>query len=59
MRKPQTTYQHDPLVTPFRWSGDERQFAVRLGLLIDELYRKIGVLETRVKELEDETDASV
>jgi hypothetical protein len=59
MRKPQMTYQHEPLVTPFRWSGDERQFAVRLGLLIDELYRKIGVLETRVKELEGKTDASV
>lgn len=59
MRKPQMTYQHEPLVTPFRWSGDERQFAVRLGLLIDELYHKIGVLETRVKELEGKTDASV
>lgn len=59
MRKPQMTYQHEPLVTPFRWSGDERQFAVRLGLLIDELYRKIGVLETRIKELEGKTDASV
>lgn len=59
MKKPQMTYQHEPLVTPFRWSGDERQFAVRLGLLIDELYRKIGVLETRVKELEGKTDASV
>lgn len=59
MRKPQMTYQHEPLVTPFRWSGDERQFAVRLGLLIDELYRKIGALETRVKELEGKTDASV
>lgn len=59
MRKPQMTYQHEPLVAPFRWSGDERQFAVRLGLLIDELYRKIGVLETRVKELEGKTDASV
>lgn len=59
MRKPQMTYQHEPLVIPFRWSGDERQFAVRLGLLIDELYRKIGVLETRVKELEGKTDASV
>ena len=53
-RKPQMMYQHEPLVTPFRWTGDERQFAIRLGYLLDDLYKKIGVLETRVKELEGE-----
>lgn len=58
-RKPQRLYQHEPLVIPFRWTGDERQFAVRLGYLLDELYNKIGALEKRVKELEGKTDASV
>lgn len=53
-RKPQMMYQHEPLVAPFRWTGDERQFAIRLGYLLDDLYKKIGVLETRVKELEGE-----
>lgn len=51
-RKLQRTYQHEPLVTPFRWTGDERQFVIRLGHLLDELYQKIGALEQRVKELE-------
>lgn len=58
-RKPQMMYQHEPLVTPFRWTGDERQFVIRLGHLLDDLYQKIGVLETRVKELEGKKDASV
>lgn len=58
-RKPQRLYQHEPLVTPFRWTGDERQFVIRLGHLLDELYNKIGALEKRVKELEGKTDASV
>ena len=53
-RKPQMMYQHEPLVVPFRWTGDERQFAIRLGYLLDDLYKKIGVLETRVKEREGE-----
>lgn len=51
-RKPQKVYQHEPLVTPFRWTGDERQFAIRLGHLLDDLYQKIGTLEQRIKELE-------
>lgn len=59
MRKPHTVYQHEPLITPIRWTGDERQFAIRLGLLLDELYRKIGTLEQRVKELEGNKNDSV
>lgn len=58
-RKPQRVYQHEPLVTPFLWSGDERQFALRAGQLIDALYQRIGALETRLKELEGNKDASI
>lgn len=58
-RKPQFVYQHEPLVTPFRWTGDERQFALKAGQLIDALYQRIGTLEQRVKELEGNKDASV
>lgn len=57
-RKTQTAYQHEPVVTPIRWTGDERMFALRVGDLIDELYRKIGTLEKRVKELEGVKDVS-
>jgi hypothetical protein len=58
-RKPQRVYQHEPLITPYRWSGEERQFALRAGQLIDALYNKIGSLESRIKELEGKKDASV
>lgn len=58
-RKPQRVYQHEPLITPYRWSGEERQFALRAGQLIDALYNKIGSLESRIKELEGNKDASV
>jgi hypothetical protein len=52
-------YQHEPLITPYKWSGEERQFALRAGQLIDALYNKIGSLESRIKELEGNKDASV
>lgn len=58
-RKPQFVYQHEPLVTPFRWTGDERQFALKAGQLIGALYQRIGTLEQRVKELEGKQNASV
>ena len=43
-RKPQMVYQHEPLVTPEKWSGDERQFSVRLTEILDDLYAKYGQL---------------
>ena len=43
-RKPQRVYQHEPLVTPERWSGDERQFSIRLTEILDDLYAKYGQL---------------
>lgn len=58
-RKPQRVYQHEPLIPPYKWSGEERQFALRAGQLIDALYNKIGSLESRIKELEGNKDASV
>ena len=45
-------YQHEPLILPENWEGDAERFGVRLKRLIDELYRKTGELERRVKELE-------
>lgn len=58
-RKPQSVYQHEPLVIPYKWNGEERQFGIKLDRLLDELYRKIGALEQRVKELEGSNNASV
>lgn len=44
-RKPQRVYQHEPLVTPQRWSGEERQFSIRLTAILDDLYAKYGALK--------------
>ena len=58
-RKPQQVYQHEPLVTPRNWNGDEQQFAIRLEAIIDDLYGKLGRMQQRVKELEGKENAQV
>lgn len=54
-----TVYQHEPLITPPQWRGDELQFAIRLTQLVDDLYQKYGALKEennqlkkRIEELE-------
>lgn len=37
-----TSYQHEPLVTPAGWTGEERRFAIRLKQILDDLYRRSG-----------------
>lgn len=39
-RKPQSVYQYEPLVTPSSWKGEERQFAIRLTQLLDQLFAR-------------------
>ena len=58
-RKPQRVYQHEPLVAPFRWTGDERQLVIRLSQILDDVYQKYGALEARVKELEGKGNAQI
>lgn len=58
-RKPQRVYQHEPVVAPAQWKGDERQFALQVEQLFDSLYQKIGTLESRVKALEGSENAQV
>ena len=55
-RSTQTSYQHEPLVTPSNWQGDERRFSIRLSQLLDELYNKVGRADTRLKAIENEPD---
>ena len=43
-RRTQTQYQYEPLVTPESWQGEERRFAIRLGMILDALHQRIGYL---------------
>lgn len=38
------TYQYEPLITPSEWSGEERNFSIRLTQILDNLHAKIGAL---------------
>lgn len=58
-RKPQSVYQYEPLITPSRWTGEERQLVQRLTQIVDDLYGKVGKLQARLKELEDNKNASI
>ena len=44
--------QYEPLITPEKWTGDERRFALRLTQLMDEVFVRISSLQKRVTELE-------
>lgn len=37
-----TQYQYEPLVTPESWQGEERRFALRLGMILDALHQRVG-----------------
>lgn len=47
------TYQYEPLITPSEWSGEERNFSIRLTQILDNLHAKIGALtgKATVREL--------
>lgn len=38
-------HQHEPVVAPKRWIGDEQRFVQRVEKLFDDLYSKIGRIE--------------
>ena len=59
-RKRHSQYQYEPLVTPEKWTGEERGFAVRLTQILDELYAKFsGQKETaRAEKAEMENSIS-
>ena len=44
---------YEPLMTPEKWTGDEKRFAIRLDQLMDELFVKIAALNRRVSALEN------
>ena len=55
----QPTGQHEPLLTPPRWQGEERRFAIRLQQLLEELFQTQRALIRRVSALEEEHNAQI
>ncbi|MBR5545365.1 MAG: hypothetical protein IKU70_00060 [Clostridia bacterium] len=51
-RKSAFAAQYEPLVTPEKWTGDEKRFALRLTQLLDELHARHAALQKRVAALE-------
>lgn len=51
-RKTAAAAQYEPLVTPEKWSGDERRFALRLTQLMDELHARQAAMHKRIAALE-------
>lgn len=46
--------QYEPLVTPQKWTEDEKRFAHRLTQLMDEVFAKLSALNRRIAALENE-----
>lgn len=51
-RRQASICQYEPLMTPEKWSGDEKRFALRLTQLMDELFEKQSALQRRIAALE-------
>ena len=45
--------QYEPLITPEKWSGDEKRFALRLTQLMDELFSRQAAMLKRISSLEE------
>ena len=47
-------YQHPPLRKPKNWKDEEAALIVQLERLLDDIYRQLGQIKERLKELESE-----
>ena len=48
--------QYEPLITPEKWTGDEKRCALRLTQLMDELFEKQSALQKRIAALESSAE---
>jgi len=53
MAVPKAKYQHEPVNPPAKWAADERRFAFLIDKLFDQVYRKLGEYNERLKAIED------
>ena len=49
-----TTIQHPPIRKPRNWEGDNASLVYQIEQLFDDVYRRLSVLQDRVKALEVE-----
>ena len=47
-------YQHPPLRKPKNWKDEEAALVMQLERLLDDIYRQLGQIKERLKELESE-----
>ena len=60
MKKQQNqSYQHEPLLTPSKWQGEEKRFDIRLGQLMEQLFHTQQSILRRLKALEEEQHAQI
>ncbi len=52
-RKSASAAQYEPLITPEKWTGDEKRFALRLTQLMDELFARQASMQKRIAALEN------
>ena len=52
-RKSASAAQYEPLITPEKWTGDEKRFALRLTQLMDELFTRQASMQKRIAALEN------
>ena len=55
-RKSASIAQYEPLVTPEKWTGDEKRFVLRLTQLLDQLFARQAALSRRIAALEAEKE---
>lgn len=47
-------YQHPPLRKPAGWTGQEATLVMQIEQLLDDIYRQLGQIKERLKQLEEE-----
>lgn len=55
-RKQNKARQHEPVRTPNNWNGQERDLITQLNRIFDDVYKNIGLLEQRLKAVEEENE---
>lgn len=46
--------QHEPLRVPANWKDQDRALVIQLERILDDIYYKIGEIQKKIAELEEE-----
>lgn len=47
-----TNRQHEPLRVPEWWKGQDRTLVVQIDRILDDIYNRLGDIESKLKELD-------